>query len=486
MSFSNLGLSESLLRAVRAEGYEVATPIQVNAIPRVLEGRDLMGCAQTGTGKTAAFALPTLQRLHQLHLQRAEAESGEANTSRRGQRRPIRCLVLAPTRELAVQIATSFKTYGKYTRTAQTVIYGGVGQSPQVRALQAGVDVVVATPGRLLDLMQQGFVDLKQVEILILDEADQMFDMGFLRDLKRIVAAVPKERQTLMFSATMSDEIRAIAKQWLSDPAYVEVARVATPAELVSQSVYMVDARNKPFLLAHYLKTTAGARTLVFSRTKHGADRLVRQLGRSGIRAEAIHGNKSQNARQRVLEQFKSGKAPVLVATDVAARGLDIQGVTHVVNYELPEVPETYVHRIGRTGRAGAEGIAVSFCSGDERSKLRRIEQLMRKTIEIDHKQPAYPAPEPGARSERSHEETETRSARPGSRRRSSSSSSASSGRPATSHGSAGTATREEGGKGRKKRRGPNSSPSPYKGTYATVPRGSASQRKRRRVSNAL
>lgn len=485
MSFSNLGLSESLLRAVRAEGYEVATPIQINAIPRVLEGRDLMGCAQTGTGKTAAFALPTLQRLHQLHLQRAESDSGEVRHDRRGPRRPIRCLVLAPTRELAVQIATSFKTYGKYTRTTQTVIYGGVGQSPQVRALQAGVDVVVATPGRLLDLMQQGFVDLKQVEILILDEADQMFDMGFLRDLKKIVAAVPKERQTLMFSATMSDEIRAIAKQWLCDPAYVEVARVATPAELVSQSVYMVDARNKPFLLAHYLKTTNGARTLVFSRTKHGADRLVRQLGRSGIRAEAIHGNKSQNARQRVLDQFKSGKAPVLVATDVAARGLDIQGVTHVVNYELPEVPETYVHRIGRTGRAGAEGIAVAFCSGDERSKLRRIEQLMRKTIEIDHEQPAYPAPEAGARAESGGESSEMRSGRPGSRRRGSSSSS-SSNRAANGHGHSGDASREEGGKRRKKRRGPNSSPSPFKGTYATVPRGSASQRKRRRVSNAL
>jgi ATP-dependent RNA helicase RhlE len=388
MSFQDLGLSDSLLRAVRSEGYEQATPIQMQAIPVILEGRDLMGCAQTGTGKTAAFALPTIQRLV------ASQPVADAATpkGRYGDRaRPVRALVISPTRELAVQIADSFRAYGRNSRLGHTVIYGGVSQNPQVRALQSGVDVVIATPGRLLDLMNQGYLDLKKVEILILDEADQMFDMGFIHDLKRIVAALPRERQTLMFSATMPPEIKALATQWLREPEFVQVARVSKPAEQVKQCVYHVESRYKPYLLAHFLQTSECTRTLVFARTKHGADRLVKQLSRSGIVAEAIHGNKSQNARQRVLQQFKSRKSGVLVATDVAARGLDVDGISHVINYELPEVPETYVHRIGRTGRAGANGIAVSFCGPDERGRLRRIEQLMRLTIEVVKDHPDYP-----------------------------------------------------------------------------------------------
>jgi ATP-dependent RNA helicase RhlE len=389
MSFENLGLSDPLLRAVRAAGYHTATRIQAQAIPTVLDGRDLIGCAQTGTGKTAAFALPTLQRLSAAAGHPREARSD----GRHGHRRAIRCLILAPTRELAAQIAASFSVYGRFTGLRCTVVYGGVNQRPQVRALQAEVDILVATPGRLLDLMNQGYVDLTRVTVLILDEADQMLDMGFLPDLRRIVAAVPRRRQTLMFSATMPDEIRQLAAHWLHEPKFVQADPVATPAPQVKQSVYLVESRNKPQLLAHLLQITPVTRTLVFARTKHGADKIVKLLVRSGIRAVAIHGNKSQNTRTRTLEQFKSHQPPVLVATDIAARGLDVKDISHVINYELPEVPEIYVHRIGRTGRAGAAGIALSFCSRDERCRLQLIERLTRQTILVEHDHPEYSEP---------------------------------------------------------------------------------------------
>ncbi|MFO0871238.1 MAG: DEAD/DEAH box helicase [Pirellulales bacterium] len=385
MMFENLGLDPQLVRAVREEGYQQPTPIQAQAIPQVLSGRDLLGCAQTGTGKTAAFALPTLQRL--LAAPRSSA------------RRPIRTLVLAPTRELAGQIGESFETYGRFTGLRHTVIFGGVGQGRQVTSLQRGVDTLVATPGRLLDLMQQRYVSLANVEILVLDEADQMLDMGFLPDLRRIVAQVPRQRQTLMFSATMPDEIRRLADQWLNRPVSVQVAPVATPAERVEQAVYLVESRDKPRLLAQYLQSQATGRTLVFTRTKHGADKVVRLLERAGIRAAAIHGNKSQNARLRVLAEFKSQQPPVLVATDIAARGLDIDQISHVINYDVPNVPETYVHRIGRTGRAGATGVAMSLCSGEEREYLRQIERLTRRRITVaDYDLPPAPAPHHDAR----------------------------------------------------------------------------------------
>jgi ATP-dependent RNA helicase RhlE len=413
-TFDQLGLAEPLLRAVREEGYHTPTPIQLAAVPPVLAGRDLMGCAQTGTGKTAAFALPTLQRLGTAGGSTAPRATPRpsvrsfAPPPRKGNRRnqpgrdfrravdrpPIRALVLAPTRELAAQIAASFTAYGRFTGLRTAVIFGGVGQGPQVRAIQAGVDVLVATPGRLLDLMEQGYVDLRKIELLILDEADQMLDMGFIIPLRRIVAAVPRVRQTLMFSATMPPEIKKLAGEWLTDPAFVQVTPVATPAELVEQSVYFVEQRHKPHLLTHYLTNTGCTRTLVFARTKHGADKIVRQLGKNGIRAAAIHSNKSQSVRQKTLDEFKSNRTPVLVATDIAARGLDIDGVSHVVNYELPQVPELYVHRIGRTGRAGAAGVATSFCGREERGRLRDIERLTRRTLTVEQDHPQYPREE--------------------------------------------------------------------------------------------
>ncbi len=395
-SFEHFGLGASLIDAVRAEGYHTATPIQLQAIPPALSGRDLMGCAQTGTGKTAAFALPTLHRLSENgsgppHNNTAASNGksiGKHGDKRpRADRRPIRSLVLAPTRELAAQIKASFDTYGKASGLRCTVVYGGIGQGPQVRALQAGVDILIATPGRLLDLMEQGFIDLRRVEILILDEADQMLDMGFIVPLRRIVAAVPKARQTLMFSATMPTEIRKLASEWLRDPAYVEVKPVATSMELVKQSVYFVEPRQKPQMLKQFLQNTDFTRTLVFARTKHGADKIVKQLTGSGILAAAIHGNKSQNVRQRTLDAFKSDRPPVLVATDIAARGLDVEGISHVINYELPNVPETYVHRIGRTGRAGATGSATSFCAHEERGQLRQIERLICRAISVEQSQ---------------------------------------------------------------------------------------------------
>ncbi|MBN1912653.1 MAG: DEAD/DEAH box helicase, partial [Pirellulales bacterium] len=390
MQFDKLGLLEPILRAVQAEGYKAATPIQAKTIPRILEGRDLIGCAQTGTGKTAAFALPTLQRLWDRPA--PPKPTGKRLRTKNG--RVIRALILSPTRELAVQITESFSTYGRFTDLRHTAVYGGVSQGPQVRAVQRGVDILVATPGRVLDLMTQGHIDLSGVEILIFDEADRMLDMGFIHDLRRIASKAPSQRQTLMFSATMPDAIRRVAAEWLQDPAHVQVARPDATVDKIEQSVYLVEPKQKVLLLTDFLRSKAGARTLVFSRTKHGADKIVRVLTRNGIQAAAIHGNKSQATRQRVLNQFKSDRLPVLVATDVAARGLDVDDISHVINYDMPHDPQTYVHRIGRTGRAGAAGRAVSFCGRDEQAQLRLIERLIRQSIPVESQHPG-PAQEP-------------------------------------------------------------------------------------------
>jgi len=383
MKFSELGLAEPFLRAAEAQGYETATPIQAKAIPVVLSGQDLIGCAQTGTGKTAAFTLPMLDRLMQTLPPRSKKKSS-GRSGGKPKPRALRALVLSPTRELAAQISDSLDRYGKFSPLRQTVVFGGVSQHHQVKALRHGVDALVATPGRLLDLVEQGYIDLSNVEVLVFDEADQMLDMGFLPDLKKIVAKVPKRRQTLMFSATMPNEIRRLAQQWLSNPAAIEVGPAATPVERIAQSVHLVDKKRKPDLLTLFLKETPRVRTLVFSRTKHGADKIVKRLKKDGVYAAAIHGNKSQGARSRALAQFKSKNPPVLVATDIAARGLDINNVSHIVNFDLPESPETYIHRIGRTARAGAEGVAVSFCAGDERGLLKQIERLTKRTIAVE------------------------------------------------------------------------------------------------------
>ena len=372
-SFIDLGIAEPLLRALAAEGYAAPTPIQARAIPHLLQGRDLLGIAQTGTGKTAAFALPILQHLAAKRLRAAP--------------RGCRTLILTPTRELAQQIGDSFRSYGRYLGLRHAVVFGGVGQQPQVDALARGLDILVATPGRLLDLMQQGHARLDGVEIFVLDEADRMLDMGFVRDVRRIVKTLPKQRQTLLFSATMPADIGQLAKEVLTDPLRVEVTPQATTVELIDQRVYLVDAGNKRALLAEVLRDPALSRVIVFTRTKHGANRVSEHLSRSGVVAEAIHGNKSQTARQRALENFRRGRARVLVATDIAARGIDIDGITHVVNFELPNVPESYVHRIGRTARAGASGIALSFCAHDERAYLNDIERLIGRRIAVvnDH-----------------------------------------------------------------------------------------------------
>jgi ATP-dependent RNA helicase RhlE len=379
MKFSDLRLNEPILRAVSSEGYDVATPIQSQAIPHVLEGKDLMGCAQTGTGKTAAFALPILQRLH-----------GHPITL---MPRKVRCLVLAPTRELATQIYDSFRVYGKNLPLRHAVIFGGVNQHSQVQALRNGVDVLIATPGRLLDLMNQRFVDVRSIEVLVLDEADRMLDMGFIHDIRKIVAQIPAKRQTLMFSATMPTEIRQLASSLLHNPVSVQVTPPATTVELIEQSVYFVEKQHKPQLLAHLFDALPMSRAIVFTRTKHGADRVVRHLHKAGIRAEAIHGNKSQNARNRALENFRKAKTPILVATDIASRGIDIDDVSHVVNYDLTHEPETYVHRIGRTARAGASGAAVSFCDRDEVPNLKAIEKLIRRSIPVKKDHPQYVTP---------------------------------------------------------------------------------------------
>ncbi|MBU6506973.1 MAG: DEAD/DEAH box helicase [Alphaproteobacteria bacterium] len=369
LSFSELELVEPIQRALHAENYEHPTPIQAQAIPHLLAGRDLLGIAQTGTGKTAAFALPILQRLS---ANRVPAP-----------RQSMRALVLTPTRELALQIAESFRAYGRHLGLRTAVIFGGVSQGPQVDALRRGIDILVATPGRLLDLYQQGHVRYDGVSVFVLDEADRMLDMGFIRDIRRIVPQLPKQRQSLLFSATMPDEINRLIGTLLKEPVRVEVTPAATTVERIDQRVMFVDTGNKRALLAALLGDQAIARALVFTRTKHGANRVAEGLAKSGIRAEAIHGNKSQSARQRALGNFRDGRTRVLVATDIAARGIDIDGITHVINFELPNVPESYVHRIGRTARAGADGIAISFCDHSEKGFLRDIEKVTRQKIAV-------------------------------------------------------------------------------------------------------
>ncbi len=368
MSFESLGLRAEILRAVSEKGYSVPTPIQIQAIPPILEGRDIMGGAQTGTGKTAGFTLPLLHRLM-------------ASTKPQTGRRPIRALILTPTRELAAQVAESVETYGKYLPLKSTVIFGGVSINPQKQKLIRGVDILVATPGRLLDHVGQRSVDLSQVEVLILDEADRMLDMGFIRDIRRVLALLPKQKQTLYFSATFSNEIKQLANELLKSPVLIEVARHNTAAESVTQVVHPVDKNRKRELLSYLIGSNNWQQVLVFTRTKHGANRLAEQLITDGIRSAAIHGNKSQGARTKALADFKAGKVRVLVATDIAARGLDIDQLPHVVNYELPNVPEDYIHRIGRTGRAGKEGEAMSLVCVDELRLLRDIERLLKKDI---------------------------------------------------------------------------------------------------------
>jgi len=377
MSFENLNLIEPILRALKTEGYTTPTPIQEQSIPIILRHQDLLGCAQTGTGKTAAFAIPILQLLYQDRLQHKEQKT-------------IKALILTPTRELAIQIDESFAAYGKHTGLKHLVIFGGVSQNPQTEALRRGVDILVATPGRLLDLMNQKYVHLDHIKMLVLDEGDRMLDMGFVHDVKKIIAKVPAKRQTLFFSATMPNEIQQLANTILTKPEKVEVTPVSSTAETIQQELFYVEKNDKRSLLAHILKDKNIKTALVFTRTKHGADKVVKDLIRVGITAEAIHGNKSQNARQRALSNFKNRTTRVLIATDIAARGIDIDDLTHVINYELPNIPETYVHRIGRTGRAGASGIAMSFCDAEEIEFLKDIHKLISKQIPVNEEHP-YP-----------------------------------------------------------------------------------------------
>ena len=380
MSFNHLNLIEPLLKALDNEGYTIPTPIQEQAIPIILDRKDLLGCAQTGTGKTAAFALPILQLL-------CEDSAGLKEETRPGATRPIRTLVLTPTRELAIQIDDSFAAYGKFTGMRHTVIFGGVPQHSQVQALREGVDILVATPGRLLDLIDQRHINLQHIKYFVLDEADRMLDMGFIHDVRKLLTKLPQKKHSLFFSATMPPEIQKLANTILVNPSKVEVTPESTTAETVQQSLYFVEKKDKRSLLLHILKDTEIPTALVFTRTKHGADKVAQGLVRAGIRAEAIHGNKSQNARQNALQNFKNRHTRILVATDIAARGIDIDELTHVINYELPNVPETYVHRIGRTGRAGASGIALSFCDQEETEFLRDIQKLIARPIPVveDH-----------------------------------------------------------------------------------------------------
>jgi len=378
--FEDLSLIEPLLRAVREEGYDRPTPIQQQTIRHVLEGKDLLGCAQTGTGKTAAFALPILQRLNSVPIPNP---------------RHVRVLVLSPTRELATQIGDSFATYGRHLSLRHTVIFGGVGQNPQAQALRHGVDILVATPGRLLDLIEQRIAKLDRVGILVLDEADRMLDMGFIHDVRRVIGTLPKKRQTLFFSATLPHDIMTLARDILTNPVRVEVTPTATTVEKIAQSLYHVDKHGKFPLLRKLLQDPALKRTLVFTRTKRGANKVAEQLNMNFVKADAIHGNKAQSARERALENFKRGLSRVLVATDIAARGIDVDGVTHVVNYDMPDVPENYVHRIGRTARAGTEGVAIAFCAPDEREELHAVEKLIRLRIPVKPVPPgiSHPAP---------------------------------------------------------------------------------------------
>jgi ATP-dependent RNA helicase RhlE len=393
MTFQDLNLIEPIQRALKTAGYQKPTPIQAQSIPTALLGRDLLACAQTGTGKTAAFAIPILQLMHE----RQGKYSGRA----------VRALILAPTRELAIQIGESFEAYGRHLKLRHAVIFGGVSQHAQTRGLQAGLDILVATPGRLLDLMGQGFVKLDQIEFFVLDEADRMLDMGFIHDVKRVIRELPERRQTLFFSATMPPAVAGLANSILHHPEQVAVDPQSSTAERVAQSVYFVSKNQKRDLLAHLLNTEDIPTALVFTRTKHGANRVVKELAKKGIQAEAIHGNKSQNARQQALANFKAQRTRVLVATDIAARGIDVDDLTHVINYDLPNISETYVHRIGRTGRAGASGIAYSFCDEEEVDFLKDIQKLIKQQIAVtrDHPYPmsqepqiSLPQPAPNAR----------------------------------------------------------------------------------------
>ncbi|MGF2414626.1 DEAD/DEAH box helicase [Ferruginibacter sp.] len=390
MDFNSLGLIEPILKALAQQGYTQPTPIQQQAIPILLKQQDLLGCAQTGTGKTAAFAIPILQLLYQ---QKQHVPG-------------IKVLVLTPTRELAIQIDESFAAYGQNTNITHTVIFGGVSQLHQTNALKKGVDVLIATPGRLLDLMSQGFINLRHLQIFVLDEADRMLDMGFIHDVKKVIVRLPEKRQTLFFSATMPPEIQKLANVLLTNPAKVEVTPVSSTVDAIEQGLFYVAKQDKNKLLIHLLKDPALVTALVFTRTKHGADKVVKVLHNEDITAAAIHGNKSQNARQNALSNFKNGKLRVLVATDIAARGIDIDDLTHVINFELPEVPETYVHRIGRTGRAGNTGIALSFCDADEKTELRDIQKLIGKTIPqfTGHPYPLSPTAQPSAPAAKPHQ----------------------------------------------------------------------------------
>ena len=408
MSFENLKIIEPVLRALKHEGYTTPTPIQQQAIPVLLERRDLLGCAQTGTGKTAAFAIPILQLLHEDEL----FKKGPAG---------IKALILTPTRELAAQIGESFAAYGKYLRIRHTVIFGGVSQKSQTDALRSGVDILIATPGRLLDLMDQRYVHLQHIKMFVLDEADRMLDMGFIHDVKKIIAKLPQKRQTLFFSATMPGEISSLASSILTNPVRVEVAPVSSTANTVRQEMYFVEKTNKRSLLLHLFKRPEIESALVFTRTKHGADRVTKDLVRAGVRAEAIHGNKSQNARIKALSNFKARQTRVLVATDIAARGIDIDDLSHVINFELPNIPETYVHRIGRTGRAGASGIAISFCDSEEREYLRDIQKLITKAVPVVDDHPYHSAATNDATRPRVHQQSSrsssSRSSSSGNRR---------------------------------------------------------------------
>ena len=377
MTFHELNLTEPILRALKTEGYTVPTPVQYSAIPLILERKDILGSAQTGTGKTAAFAIPIIQLMC------------EEKNNLRG-KRPIRSLILTPTRELAIQIGESFATYGRHTNLKYKVIYGGVSQHGQVDALHSGIDVLVATPGRLLDLMNQGHVKLDHIEYFVLDEADRMLDMGFVQDVKRVIARLPRRKQSLFFSATMPDAIVKLADSILVNPSRIDITPASATVDAIDQVVYFVDKKNKRNLLRDLLKNTDIERALVFTRTKHGADRVARELTKAGIKSQAIHGNKSQNARQSALAAFKAHQTRILVATDIAARGIDIDDLTHVVNYDLPNISESYVHRIGRTGRAGASGKAIAFCDAEEKEYLKDIQKLIGKKVPVmdDHDYP--------------------------------------------------------------------------------------------------
>jgi len=377
MDFKEINIISPILKAITDEGYKSPSPIQSEAIPQLLNGKDLLGCAQTGTGKTAAFAIPIIQMLYKQH----------ANHSAK---RTLQALVLTPTRELAAQVAQSFQAYGRYTGLKTIAIFGGVNQNPQVAALRSGVDILVATPGRLCDLIGQKLCDLSNVSMFVLDEADRMLDMGFIHDVKKVIALLPKKRQTLLFSATMPKEIATLAASILRDPVTVTVTPVSSAVDMINQSVYFVDKCNKAHLLIDLLKNKDIVSALVFSRTKHGADKIGRTLNKAGIAAGVIHGNKSQGARQNALSDFKTGKTRVMIATDIAARGIDIDQLSHVINYDLPNEPETYVHRIGRTGRAGLSGIAISFCNFDEKAYLKDIQKLIGKDIAVIENHP-YP-----------------------------------------------------------------------------------------------